>query len=94
MPVTKTNQLIYKYQMDASIIGEVQKVSMPKKSVILSVQEQSGALTLWALHNDGVKPEDRSFIVAWTGRHFKLPTGFKFVGTVQINVLVYHVFAK
>lgn len=95
MSAEASKQLIWKHGLSHINIGSVQEVRVPKKSIFLSVQEQDGVLTLWSQHKDSEsKTEMRKVIVAYTGQSFDLSTGFKFVGTVQMSGLVYHVFTK
>lgn len=85
---------IWKHQLNKNNIGQSQSVAVPTSSTFLSVGEQSGLLMLWSMHKTNKKTQLRNVIVAYTGQAFKLPTGYKLIGTVQISGLVYHVFVK
>lgn len=80
-------KLIYKYQIpfpDAVI-------DMPIGAEILSVQEQHGIPTMWALINDEVGTIKRKFSFYGTGHPIHIDN-FKFLATIQRGKgLVWHV---
>lgn len=85
-------QAIYKYPLP---VGPRPIVTMPQKARILSVQNQRGALCVWAAVNPTGLNIKRGFTVLPTG--LLIPddaTLGDFLGTVQFNggELVFHVF--
>jgi hypothetical protein len=88
------NRVIYKYTIPYHE-SEI-TISMPFGAEILSVQEQHGDISVWAL----VKPDldlidDRTFHVLTTGETENF-NGMRFLGTVQFDkgTNVLHVFEK
>ena len=69
-----------------------QVVSMPKGATILSVQEQGGVPTIWALCNIDAPREDRMFITRGTG--FEFDDDSRWIGTVKLGPFVWHVFEE
>jgi len=88
---------VWKYNL--SLTNE-QSVSMPDGAVVLTVQEQRGVLTFWALVNPEARRVDRSFRIVGTGHPVDLPAdqaptltlGWHYIDTVQMGLLVWHVF--
>lgn len=82
---------IFKYAL--RITDGPQTVFMPLGSRILSVQNQNGNLTFWALVDDRRDKVPRKFLVVGTGQDFD---AFKlqYVGTAQFGVFVWHVFEE
>lgn len=79
--------IIYKFPLFLSL---TQIVYMSQGAQILSVGEQKGELKLWA-KVDTKKPTARRRInIVGTG--FEAPEDGKFLGTVQVNEYVWHVF--
>ena len=86
--------MIYKYQLKET---GLQTIILPYDSRILSIQDQSGALTLWAMFDENIKenPEERLIFIAGTGHDFDMKSrGYlEFISTVQMSSgLVWHVF--
>lgn len=71
-------------------------IEMPKGAEILSVQEQIGAPHIWALIDPSADKEERCFEVYGTGHdiHYDMGVERKFIGTVQLTALVFHVFER
>lgn len=83
---------IWKYHLD--ITSDAQSVEMPKDAQIISVQNQGCRITMWAIVNPAADKEVRQFRIWGTGwqiddYHLDL---CDFVGTVQIEGFVWHVF--
>ena len=93
---------IFKYELQ---ITDEQNIAMPSGSRILSVQEQSGNLCLWAVVEKKNTCRDRKIMIFGTGNplpeglrgfSYDAPSGYTadFIGTVQAsNGLVWHVFS-
>ena len=82
---------IWKYQL--AMIDD-QKIEMPRKARILSVQVQDDVPCLWALVDDDAPTEQRAVRIAGTGHRVSGWSAENFVGTVQLagGTLVFHVF--
>lgn len=82
---------IYKYFLS---LGRRQTLYMPPGAVILTVQLQDQIPTLWAIVNpDEASSEARTFCIYGTGAD--LPEkAERYIGTVQLNGFVWHVFEK
>ena len=81
--------VIYKYQLE---ITDRQEKAMPAGAKILGVQNQRGVLTLWAWVNPKAKTEIVPFHVFGTGQPIDRDGIEEYVGTVQIDDYVWHVF--
>jgi hypothetical protein len=77
-------------------VAELQAIAMPRGARILSLQTQQGVPQLWALVNEDLRTELRTFAMFGTG--WRVPDGFncdRFLGTCQLdNGLVFHFFEK
>ncbi len=82
---------IFKYAL--RVTDARQTVLMPLGARILSVQNQNGNLTLWALVDDRRDQVPRKFLVVGTGQDFDA-FGLEYVGTAQIGIFVWHVFEE
>ena len=84
---------IYKYPLRFNSIG-AETIDMPVGARILSVQMQGDTITLWALVQPGSKTETVRFTMIGTG--WELPDDFAtknlYLGTVQYESLVWHIF--
>jgi hypothetical protein len=67
---------------------------LPRASQFLDVQVQNGILNVWTLEPDDTNPTDREILVCFTGEDVDLHTYDVYLGTVQHDSLVYHVFEK
>lgn len=95
--------MIYKYPLK---ITDEQSVDMPTGAKILSVQMQGKTLCLWASVNPENKQSKRTICIVGTGnpfdedRNVRLGTsegrgvGCVYLGTVQDQGFVWHVFEK
>jgi len=82
-------QCIWKYELD---IVNAQTVEMPPDSTILSVQEQNGVLVMWVMCiMAGCAKVHRNINIVGTGHSIRIPPG-KYIGTVQRDGLVWHIF--
>lgn len=81
--------VIYKYVLR---LIDTQKVAIPSKALVLSVQEQRGEICLWAL----VETEDPK--VVWTvdiyGTGTPIEKDGTYLGTVQMETFVWHIFKR
>jgi hypothetical protein len=78
---------IFKYVIK---IGNVNKVVMPSRAKILSVQMQGNELCIWAMVWDDNPDVVRTFVVRSTGEPLRDVEAY--VGTVQNPPYVWHVF--
>lgn len=78
---------IWKYDLDVAD----QRVAIPEGAEILQVQMQRGVITLWAIVDPHAPKTPRRFRIIGTGQGFD-PTGLDYLGTVQVGLLVWHVF--
>ena len=66
---------------------------MPAAAEILSVQNQNGHPTAWAIVHSDSEPVTRRFYVVGTGNPMpNAAWSSRFLGTVQMEHLVWHVF--
>jgi hypothetical protein len=80
---------VWKYEL---LITDFQTVEMPMGTRILTVQMQYGQPCLWAEVNDrSNETELRHIGIVGTG-HADVPTGAVYIGTVQDDSLVWHVY--
>lgn len=74
------------------------QIEMPRGTKILSVQDQGGLPTLWALVDPSKTPVNRMITAVSTGEyiHDTAPGPFElselYIGTVQFNGMVWHFF--
>ena len=86
------NYCIHKYQLNTSCIGLPQKLLLPAKAQILSVQQQHGAM-MWALVDPNEALEERTFILYGTGHPITDRNKLKFLGTIQtLGGFAWHAF--
>lgn len=81
---------IWKYPLD---VTDQQTVGMPAAAQVLSVADQAGALTVWALVDTEAAIEPRRFWIVGTGRPMPV-SGATFLGSVQQGPFVWHVFVE
>ena len=90
----KRTRVIYKYA--GFQIGQTNRLSVPVGSKILTAQMQNGVLTLWVLHEfvtGKTLVKDRHIFITGTGHEIEHPIdSMRFISTVQIGPLVWHVF--
>ena len=87
-----TVKTIYKYQLSAV---ERQSIYMPEGAEVLTVQDQNGALCLWALIDSDNSQSERIIYMVGTGHKINTEKG-NYVGTIQSleGALILHVFEK
>jgi len=73
-------------------LTDEQEVTMPKNAVVLAVQYQEGAITLWAKVDSDEADEHRRVSIRGTGGRLGSEAG-PYIGTVQRGQYVWHVFA-
>lgn len=85
---------IWKYFLE---IVDMPNLNMPQGAEVVSVQPQAisddaTGIALWAIVDPEAKTEERRFRIFGTGH--PIPSEFrgKFIGTVQLGQLVFHVF--
>jgi len=79
---------IWKYELE---LTDRQQVIMPTGATILCVQTQLGNLCLWAQVDPNAKKEERHIAIVGTG-HPIHRNAWKYIGTAQQAVFVWHVF--
>ena len=86
-------QTIWKFPI---YVIDSQPVKMPKGAEILTVQLQGDQIYLWAMVDDGAKPETRIIEVFGTGNPIPVNMGTNrtFIGTFQSPPCVWHVFER
>lgn len=81
---------IHKFRIPVTDCAEI---SMPAAAEILSVQNQGGHLTAWAIVHTGSEAATRRFYVVGTGHPLPIAAwSSRFLATVQSEYLVWHVF--
>lgn len=82
---------IWKFNLE---ITDKQTIRMPNGARILSIQEQNGELCVWAVVDPDEEYVPRKFRIFGEGHTFDLDAAdAKFIGTVQCDRLVWHIFA-
>lgn len=84
---------VYKYPLE---IADVQTVHMPRRAVILTVQNQGGKLCLWAELDNQEKVCERTIEIFGTGHQISAVDNRVYIGTAQqLNgALVWHVYER
>lgn len=84
---------IYKYQLTK--VGE-NKIRMPKGTKVLTAQNQTDNIEIWAITDDTQEEEIRTFVVIGTGTPFEDNVRLLYISTVQVNngALVWHIFER
>lgn len=80
---------IWKYPL---VLTDEQTVMAPQNARWLSVREQAGVLTAWALVDEEAGLAPTRFLMVGTGNPGPDPTGTMFLGTVQMLPFTWHVF--
>ena len=75
-------------------LDEFQVVEMPMFAEILCVQMQQGTPTIWASVETNNDPEGRQIAIVGTGHPAPPPEQSDYIGTVQMDAYVWHVFAE
>ena len=82
--------VIWKFPLE---VTDFVSVEMPLNAVVLSVDNQDGALRLWAMVEPDMPKDIRHFYIVGTGN--PMPAGLKkFIGTVLMPTFVCHVFER
>jgi hypothetical protein len=82
---------IFKYRVP---LTDRAVVMMPRGAQVLSVQEQAGELTAWALVNSEQAREPVVFRVCGTGGPAEDVGAGYFISTVQMGGFVWHIFRE
>lgn len=85
---TTTNTAIWKYELE---ITELQTVQMPAGASILHADNQHGVLCIWVMVDPNARKEGRCIEIIGTG-HSIMSATRRFIGTVLMGPLVWHVF--
>ena len=87
------NTTIYKYPLN---LTDEQVLKLPQGYRILSVQVQTGQVTLWAIVNPTNKPVETKIRIHGTGHSVKEHEKLWHIDTIQLDggVLVFHVFEE
>lgn len=81
---------IWKYSLHLDLESEF--IEMPKGAEILSAQNQNGTVCIWVLV-DPLAPKEKREIAVWgTGHKIWRDSNLQFIGTVQVEPFVWHVF--
>lgn len=85
---------IFKYKINPIAFDNKYVIPMPDGAEILSAQRQGGGddIYIWAIVDEKNPLEDREVIVFGTGMEIPLDLNLRFINTVQIGWLVFHVF--
>jgi len=86
-------KVIHKFPIE---MANAQLISMPLESEILSVDIQNNIICLWALCSYGAcKMHERKILIFGTGSNTSdLDSFVRFIGTVQLNGFVWHIFER
>lgn len=84
-------QTIWKFPL---AVADVQRIRMPKKAEILTVQHQNSGAWLWAIVHTENDIEERVIEILGTGNpiHNDMGISRKYIGTFQAEPFVWHVF--
>ena len=82
------SRTIYKYLID--IKDEPQIKNMPNGCIIIHVGRQDDKIGIWAIVDTNQKEISVPFLVLGTG--FVIPDNAEFIGTVQMDWFVWHLF--
>jgi len=85
------SKVMYKYRL---AVTDKQTLALPDGASIMAVQAQGVDLCLWVevpTTQSGVNVE-RTFLIRGTGRVFVRTTAERYLGTVQLNEFVWHVY--
>ena len=85
----KNSKVIYKYPLE---IIDSQFLELPFNAKILTVQIQESKPQLWALVDPDYETEKRNIRIYGTGHHINQHLKLKYISTIQINSLVFHIF--
>lgn len=70
-------------------------IEMPSGAEILSIQVQNNIPCIWALVNtETVMIDNKRFLLVGTGHDIDVVDELKFIGTFQLDKLVFHLFEK
>ena len=83
------NMKIFKYPLKLT----ENAIAIPRGARPLTVQVQNGVVCLWAMIDENEPTEIRTIVICNTGEYIQ-PFGWLYLGTVQINNYVGHVFLQ
>jgi hypothetical protein len=81
---------IYKYPLE---ITDHQLVVLPIGARVLSVKNQDGVPTIWAMHSQDTDIVNVEVMLVGTGNEFELQD-WRFIDTVVCDTFVWHVFMR
>lgn len=82
---------IWKYELPAEAVSTV---DLPEGGKVLSAGNQGDSIMVWALVDPSRPALPRRFRVFGTGRSATASEGLRFIGTVFMGALVFHVFEE
>ena len=82
---------IYKYQLEVKEEQELNITGLPE---YLSIQMQAGRIVFWAYVDCDEEERPITFKIVGTGMPFEDRPNWFYLGTVQHNGYVWHVFSK
>ncbi|MEO9145089.1 MAG: hypothetical protein ABI237_05980 [Ginsengibacter sp.] len=80
---------IFKYKLEMVLF---QTVEMPQGAEILCIQMQNESPCIWALVEPNATVTERTFQMVGTGQDIGDYGERKYLGTIQLNVYVFHCF--
>lgn len=81
---------IYKYELELKQLQEIKGPPME----FLSVQIQNEKIVFWAAVHPEVEPVTTAFKIVGTGHPFPDRSAWYYIGTVQLENFVWHIFSK
>ena len=90
------NSQIWKFeQLGSQLSTGTIVISMPKGAEVLSIaiQKHSGLPAMWAMVDpDEHERVEHKFFIVWTGRDFSSKGLGRFLATIQLSGMVWHIF--
>lgn len=82
-------ETIHKYPLQ---LTDRQELFLPARNRPLSVQVQHGQICIWAHVDTAAPPGGLAVAIVGTGNPMCLPAHFQYLGTVQLDTFVWHVY--
>ena len=82
---------IFKYILTET---SIQEIELPESPKFLSVQNQNDKICVWIRVNEDAKLKSFKFHIYGTGNSCNYSINFLYLGTVQINTFVWHIFVE
>ncbi len=80
---------VWKYEIP--LTADATRLRMPDGAELLQVQDQRGAIVIWAIVDPSRPRVERTFRIIGTGHDFD-DSPLEYCGTVQQDVFAWHVF--